>query len=83
MSNIVIIKRMSVLPRVEGRFRVDTGISQPVADVFAAAASQSAIQLAPGRVPGARIAVGMLITEHPPHRSRRAQFGHRAPTSGA
>ncbi|RQS78788.1 DUF4262 domain-containing protein, partial [Burkholderia seminalis] len=26
------------------------------------------------------IAVGMPITGHPPHRSRRAQFGHRAPT---
>jgi hypothetical protein len=29
----------------------------------------------------ASIAVGMPVTEHPPHRSRRAQFGHRAPTS--
>ena len=24
----------------------------------------------------------MLLTEHPPHRSRRAQFTHRAPTLG-
>ena len=33
---------------------------------------------------GARrvIAVGMPVTGHPPHRSRRAQFAHRAPTSG-
>jgi hypothetical protein len=30
----------------------------------------------------AAIAVGMLITEHPPHRSRRAYFTHRAPTLG-
>ena len=28
------------------------------------------------------IAVGMPLTEHPPHRSRRAQFTHRAPTLG-
>jgi hypothetical protein len=28
------------------------------------------------------IAVGMRITAHPPHRSRRAQLTHRAPTSG-
>ena len=28
------------------------------------------------------IAVGTLITERPPHRSVRAQFGHTAPTSG-
>ena len=27
-------------------------------------------------------AVGMPITEHPPHRSRRARFTHRAPTLG-
>ena len=31
---------------------------------------------------GGPIAVGMLITEHPPHRSRRAYFTHRAPTLG-
>ena len=30
----------------------------------------------------ATIAVGTLITERPPHRSERAQFGHSAPTSG-
>src|SRR5258705_8431862 len=30
----------------------------------------------------AAIAVGMLITEHLPHRSRRADFTHRAPTLG-
>ena len=30
----------------------------------------------------ARIAVGMPITGHPPHRSGRAQFGHPAPTLG-
>ena len=30
-----------------------------------------------------RIAVGTLITERPPHRTERAQFGHSAPTSGA
>jgi len=29
------------------------------------------------------IAVGTLITERPPHRTERAQFGHSAPTSGA
>ena len=29
-----------------------------------------------------RMAVGMLIAEHPPHRSGRAQFEHPAPTSG-
>ena len=29
-----------------------------------------------------RIAVGTLIAERPPHRSRRAQFAHRAPTWG-
>src|SRR5262249_60665386 len=28
------------------------------------------------------IAVGTLITERPPHRSVRAQFGHTAPTLG-
>ena len=28
------------------------------------------------------IAVGIPITGHPPHRSRRAQFTHRAPTLG-
>jgi hypothetical protein len=28
------------------------------------------------------IAVGTPITERPPHRSERAQFGHSAPTSG-
>jgi len=28
------------------------------------------------------IAVGMPIAEHPPHRSRRACFTHRAPTLG-
>ncbi len=28
------------------------------------------------------IAVGTLITERPPHRTERAQFGHSAPTSG-
>jgi len=27
-------------------------------------------------------AVGMPIAEHPPHRSRRARFTHRAPTLG-
>jgi transposase len=30
---------------------------------------------------GRTIAVGTLIAERPPHRSRRAQFRHRAPTS--
>ena len=30
----------------------------------------------------AHIAVGMPVAGHPPHRSRRAQFAHRAPTSG-
>ena len=29
------------------------------------------------------IAVGTPITERPPHRSERAQFGHSAPTLGA
>ena len=29
------------------------------------------------------IAVGILIAEHPPHRSERAQFRHSAPTLGA
>jgi hypothetical protein len=29
-----------------------------------------------------RIAVGTLITERPPHRTVRAQFGHTAPTLG-
>ena len=28
------------------------------------------------------IAVGIFLTEYPPHRSRRAQFTHRAPTLG-
>jgi hypothetical protein len=28
------------------------------------------------------IAVGTLITERPPHRTVRAQFGHTAPTLG-
>ena len=28
------------------------------------------------------IAVGTLITERPPHRTVRAQFGHTAPTAG-
>ena len=28
------------------------------------------------------IAVGTPITERPPHRSERAQFGHSAPTLG-
>jgi hypothetical protein len=28
------------------------------------------------------VAVGMRITAHPPHRTRRAAFPHRAPTSG-
>ena len=32
--------------------------------------------------PDRRIAVGTPVTGHPPHRSRRAQFTHRAPTSG-
>jgi hypothetical protein len=27
-------------------------------------------------------AVGTLVSERPPHRSERAQFGHSAPTSG-
>src|ERR1700678_1226365 len=31
---------------------------------------------------GALFAVGTLISERPPHRSERAQFGHSAPTSG-
>src|ERR1700675_4917658 len=31
---------------------------------------------------GSRFAVGMLIAEHPPHRSGRAQFEHPAPTLG-
>jgi hypothetical protein len=30
----------------------------------------------------AHIAVGTLITERPPHRTVRAQFGHTAPTLG-
>ena len=30
----------------------------------------------------AHIAVGTPITERPPHRSERAQFGHSAPTLG-
>jgi len=29
-----------------------------------------------------QIAVGTLITERPPHRTERAQFGHSAPTLG-
>jgi hypothetical protein len=29
-----------------------------------------------------RIAVGMRITEHPPHRTGRAAFPHPAPTLG-
>jgi hypothetical protein len=37
-------------------------------------------QLARARI--RRIAVGTLITERPPHRSVRAQFGHTAPTLG-
>ena len=28
------------------------------------------------------IAVGMPLSEHPPHRSQRAQFTHWAPTLG-
>jgi galactonate dehydratase len=28
------------------------------------------------------IAVGMLVTEHPPHRTERARFRHSAPTLG-
>ena len=32
--------------------------------------------------PGGGIAVGTPITEHPPHRSERAQFTHSAPTLG-
>ena len=31
---------------------------------------------------GDTIAVGTLISERPPHRTERAQFGHSAPTSG-
>src|SRR5215469_15405054 len=31
---------------------------------------------------GSRIAVGMPIAGHPPHRSGRAQFEHPAPTLG-
>jgi len=30
-----------------------------------------------------RIAVGMRVTGHPPHRSERARFEHSAPTLGA
>jgi hypothetical protein len=30
----------------------------------------------------ARVAVGMPVTQYPPHRSRRADFPHRAPASG-
>jgi hypothetical protein len=29
-----------------------------------------------------RVAVGMPVTQHPPHRSRRAALPHRAPASG-
>jgi hypothetical protein len=29
------------------------------------------------------VAVGTLIAEHPPHRSRRALLTHRAPPSGS
>ena len=29
------------------------------------------------------VAVGMPVTRHPPHRSRRADFPHRAPASGS
>ena len=29
------------------------------------------------------VAVGMPVTQHPPHRSRRALLTHRAPTSGS
>jgi hypothetical protein len=29
-----------------------------------------------------RVAVGMLVTKHPPHRSQRADFPHWAPASG-
>src|SRR4029450_4638893 len=32
--------------------------------------------------PNRKIAVGTPITEHPPHRSVRARFGHTAPTLG-
>jgi hypothetical protein len=32
--------------------------------------------------PNQKIAVGTPITEHPPHRSVRARFGHTAPTLG-
>jgi hypothetical protein len=31
---------------------------------------------------GAAFAVGTLISERPPHRTGRAQFGHPAPTLG-
>ena len=29
-----------------------------------------------------QVAVGMPVTRHPPHRSRRAELPHRAPASG-
>ena len=29
-----------------------------------------------------KVAVGMPVTRHPPHRSRRAALPHRAPASG-
>src|SRR5712691_10372053 len=31
---------------------------------------------------GQAVAVGMPVTQHPPHRSRRAALPHRAPASG-
>src|SRR6266700_2381150 len=42
--------------------------------------SRNSNQIARGRI--RQIAVGTLITERPPHRTVRAQFGHTAPTLG-
>ena len=44
--------------------------------------AKSTISKSHDLIPRATIAVGMRIAAHPPHRSRRARFTHRAPTSG-
>jgi len=62
-----LLVRCSASERIRGRLRFSRGEEE-----FAQADED--LQTA--------IAVGMLITEHPPHRSRRAYFTHRAPTWG-
>jgi hypothetical protein len=54
----------------------DEGVKQAIATKLIALAKAGESN------PDILIAVGTPITEHPPHRSVRARFGHTAPTLG-